>query len=83
MFGIPDPPRAISFVAQAEVKDLDQQNVRAKSEWIVYPAERYVGLFVPRTEFKEGEELEYEVIVSDQGEMSFSRLRKDGSFLKE
>lgn len=68
MFGMPDPPKPVSFSAQLEVKDLDQQMLEHKSQWIVHPSEYYVGLFLPKTEFNQTDELEYQVVVSNQGE---------------
>jgi alpha-2-macroglobulin len=59
------PPRATSVTATANVQDVNRQSVGSSFNFLVHPADLYVGLRTPRWFVQKGEPLIVESIVTD------------------
>src|SRR5262245_8227021 len=60
-----NPPRTRLIVANASTEDVNRQVVDARLEFLIHPAELYVGLRSPRVFTQQGEPLVVEAIVTD------------------
>jgi uncharacterized protein YfaS (alpha-2-macroglobulin family) len=64
-FGSINPPRTRLVAANAAIQDVNRQLINASLEFLVHPAELYVGLRSPRVFAQQGEPLVVEAIVTD------------------
>jgi uncharacterized protein YfaS (alpha-2-macroglobulin family) len=64
-FGSINPPRARLIAANPDIRDVNRQLVSADLEFLVHPAELYVGLRSQRVFAQQGEPLVVEAIVTD------------------
>ncbi|MBO0726054.1 MAG: hypothetical protein J2P52_10680, partial [Blastocatellia bacterium] len=64
-FGSINPPRTRLIAASPGIQDVNRQLVSAGVEFLVHPAELYVGLRSPRVFTQQGEPLVVESIVTD------------------
>src|SRR5262249_55276595 len=59
------PARPYTVTAEASVTDVNRQAWAARTQFLVHPADLYVGLRSPRAFFQKGDALTVEVIVTD------------------
>jgi uncharacterized protein YfaS (alpha-2-macroglobulin family) len=60
-----NPPRPYSVIAEASVTDMNRQTWAARTQFLVHPADLYVGLRSPRSFVQKGDPLTVEAIVTD------------------
>jgi uncharacterized protein YfaS (alpha-2-macroglobulin family) len=88
-FGSITPPRTRLIAANPRIQDINRQNVSADLNFLVHPAELYVGLRSSRVFAQQGEPLVVEAIVTDldgkivaNREIKMRALRLDWVFEK-
>ncbi|HQU81869.1 MAG TPA: alpha-2-macroglobulin family protein [Pyrinomonadaceae bacterium] len=60
-----NPARPYNVKAEARVQDVNRQTFAASTEFLVHPADIYVGIRTPETFVEKGEKLKIETIVTD------------------
>jgi len=60
-----NPARPYNLKAEARVQDVNRQTFAASTEFLVHPAEIYVGIRTPETFVEKGEKLKIETITTD------------------
>eukprot|EP01114_Cavostelium_apophysatum_P022326 TRINITY_DN803_c0_g1_i1.p1 TRINITY_DN803_c0_g1~~TRINITY_DN803_c0_g1_i1.p1 ORF type:complete len:3646 (-),score=1090.84 TRINITY_DN803_c0_g1_i1:14-10951(-) len=65
IYGKSDPPVPISFASLFEVMDLNQQVIKANSNFILHPCKYYIGVFTTKEGASPKETLPIEFVVAD------------------
>jgi alpha-2-macroglobulin len=88
-FDSANPPRTRLIAANASMRDVNRQVVEGRLEFLVHPAELYVGLRSPRVFMQQGDPLVVEAIVTDldgksvaNREIKIRAVRLDWAFEK-
>jgi hypothetical protein len=63
--GPPDPPSAATYTLEAQVVDQNRQAIAGRQDFVVHPADEYVGVRSDRSVYREGERARVEAIVAD------------------